>query len=374
MTDSITNLLVNKFKTNQLDNERIDLGLAYIDFNAPEPAKKAAIDAIIKNKYSYGDGFLELRQAVVRKMAIHSNVEIHKENIIATVGAANGIWLATKAVLKPRDEALFVTPTYTAIFNDIAFAGAKAIPCKTNRNHHLDLEEIEKKITSNTRMIAICNPNNPTGTVYTKNELEGLADIASRKKLYVFSDELYDRLTYDGRKHVSIIGLSGLEDLAIVVGGTSKIYGMSGFRIGYVIASKELIGKMWGINAPILIHPGAIDQIASAAALNECDKWVEQLKSHCERMRNLLCNSLDKIEKISCSRPEGTFFATPDISQICKNDVEASTLVGKYGVSVSPGSFFGEGFDNYIRIKFATPEENMKNAIERITAAFTEKC
>jgi aspartate/methionine/tyrosine aminotransferase len=122
MTDSITNLLVNKFKTNQLDNERIDLGLAYIDFNAPEPAKKAAIDAIIKNKYSYGDGFLELRQAVVRKMAIHSNVEIHKENIIATVGAANGIWLATKAVLKPRDEALFVTPTYTAIFNDIAFA------------------------------------------------------------------------------------------------------------------------------------------------------------------------------------------------------------------------------------------------------------
>jgi aspartate/methionine/tyrosine aminotransferase len=374
MTNSKTNLLINKSRIKQLDNERIDLGLAYIDFNAPELAKQAAIDAIVKNKYSYGDGSLELRQAVVRKMAMHFDVEIHEENVIATVGAANGIWLATKAVLKPGDEALFVTPTYTAIFNDIAFAGAKAIPCKTNKKYHLDLEEIEKKINTNTRMIAICNPNNPTGAVYTKSELEGLADIASRKKIYLFSDELYDRLTYDGRKHVSVIGLPGLEDLAIAVSGTSKIYGMSGFRIGYVVASKELIGKMWGINAPILIHPGAIDQIASAAALNECDKWVEQLKSHCEKMRNLLCDSLDKIEKISCSRPEGTFFATPNISQICKNDVEASKLVGKYGVSTSPGSFFGEKFDNYIRIKFATPEKNMKIAIERITAAFTEEC
>jgi aminotransferase len=359
-----------------LDDEGISLGLAEIDFDIPEPVKKAIIDAVLNGEYHYcpSEGLPDFLQAVVDRWKRFNNVDIKAENVLPTVGAMNGIWLTAQVCLEPRDEVLVITPIYTPILNHMASTGARVISCPArSKDFHIDLEKIEERVSERTKMIAICNPNNPAGAVYTKSELEGLADIARRRKIYIFSDEIYDTITYNGRKHVSIASLPGMEDLSITVNGFTKAYGLSGLRIGYVVASKEIIARMRTLNSGIIIHPDVIAQKAAAVAYNECDKWIEALRKHCERMRNILCDSLNKFKSISCPRPEGTFFAFPDVSNLFKDDVEASSwLEKKYKVRMSAGSMYGDGGKGHLRINFATTEEILQEALRRISEAIHE--
>jgi len=359
-----------------LDDEGISLGLAEIDFDIPEPVKRAIINAVLNGEYYYSpaEGLPDLIQVVVDRWKRFNNVDIKAENVLPTVGAMNGIWFASEVCLNPGDEVLIVTPIYGPILDHMASTGAKVIACPArSEDYHIDLEKIEGKISERTKMIAICNPNNPTGAVYTRSELEGLADIARRRKIYVFSDELYDTLTYDGRTHVSIASLPGMEDLTITVNGFTKTYGLSGLRIGYVVASREIIAKMRALNSKIIIHPDVIAQKAAAAAYNECDEWMEALKNHCERMRNMLCDTLNKFKSISCPRSEGTFFAFPNVSKLFKNDVEASSwLEKKYKVRTSAGSMYGEGGEGHLRLNFATTEEIIQEALRRLSEAISE--
>lgn len=387
MEDIKRNLLVStprkqlgmkqRWKYHGLGEDGISLGLAEIDFAAPEPVKKALIDAIMNDDYHYAplEGLPEFRQAVVDKMQRLHQVHIDAENVMPTVGVMNGIWLASRAILKPGDEALVLTPTYPPIFGNIATTGAKVVSVPPLREgYHPDLDEVVARISAQTRMIAICNPNNPTGAVYSKDELEALADIAKRRKIYIFSDELYDMLTFDGRRHVSLASLSGTEDLAITVSGFTKVHGMSGLRIGYVISDKEIIRKMRDLNHPILIHPNTLGQKAAVAALNDCDDWLSSFRSHCEKMRNILCDALDGLEGVSCPRPEGAFFAFPGISKICGDDKEAAlALEKKYRVRVAAGSGFGQGGEGHLRLNFATTLEIVQEAISRLSEAFVSR-
>ncbi|MFB0503546.1 MAG: pyridoxal phosphate-dependent aminotransferase [Candidatus Bathyarchaeia archaeon] len=354
----------------------ISLGLAEIDFDAPDLVEKAVIDAVINGEYHYADvkGLPEFLQAVVNRCEKYNHMNIEAENVLPTVGAMNGIWLTSRAVLKPEDEVIIASPIYGPIFGHMASAGARVIVCPARGDgYHLDLDDIEKRISKQTKMIVICNPNNPTGAVYTKSELEGLADVARRKKIYVFSDELYDTLTYDGRRHVSIASFSGMEDLTITVNGFSKTYGMSGLRIGYAVANKKIIDRMRKLNGPIVIQPGTIEQKAAAVALNECDEWMRCFRSHCEKMRNILCDALDRLENVSCPRPEGTFFAFPDLSKVFKNDREAASLLeGEYNIRTSSGSGYGKGGEGHLRLVFATTQEIIQEAALRISTAITK--
>ncbi|MEM3715861.1 MAG: pyridoxal phosphate-dependent aminotransferase [Candidatus Bathyarchaeia archaeon] len=364
------------WKYRGLDDEGISLGLAEIDFDIPEPVKRAIINAVLNGEYHYSpvEGLPDFLQAVVDRWRRFNKVDIKVENVLPIVGAMNGIWLASQVCLNSGDEVLIVTPIYGPILNHMASTGAKVISCPARGgDHHIDLEKIEGKISERTKMIAICNPNNPTGAVYTRSELEGLADIAKRRKIYVFSDELYDTLTYDGREHISIASLPGMEDLTITVNGFTKAYGLSGLRIGYIVAGKEIIAKMRTLNSKIIIHPDVIAQKAAAAAYNECDDWMEALRSHCERMRNILCDTLSRFKSVSCPRSEGTFFAFPDVSKLFKNDVEAALwLEKKYKVRTSAGSGFGEGGEGHLRLNFATTEEIMQEALRRLSEAISE--
>lgn len=354
----------------------ISLGLAEIDFNAPDPVEKAVIDAVINGEYHYIDvkGLPEFLQAVVHRCEKYNHMDIEVENVLPTVGAMNGIWLTSRAVLKPRDEVLIISPIYGPIFGHMASAGARVIACPARGDgYHLDPDDVEKRISKRTKMIVICNPNNPTGAVYKKSELERLADVARREKIYVFSDELYDTLTYDGRRHVSIASFSGMEDLTITVNGFSKTYGMSGLRIGYVVANKKIIHRMRKLNGPIVIQPGTIEQKAATVALNECDEWMRCFRSHCEKMRNILCDALDRLENVSCPRPEGTFFAFPDLSKVFENDREAaSVLERESNIRTSSGSGYGKGGEGHLRLVFATTQEIIQEAAMRISRAITE--
>lgn len=354
----------------------ISLGLAEIDFDAPDLVEKAVIDSVISGEYHYIDvkGLPEFLQAVVDRCKKFNHMDIEVENVLPTVGAMNGIWLTSRAILEPGDEAIITSPIYGPIFGHMASAGARVIVCPARGDgYHLDLDDIEKRISKRTKMIVMCNPNNPTGAVYTKSELEGLADVARRQEIYVFSDELYDTLTYDGRRHVSIASFPGMEDLTITVNGFSKAYGMSGLRIGYIVADKEVINRMRKLNGPIVIQPGTIEQKAAAVALDECDEWMRCLKSHCEKMRNILCDALDRLENVSCPRPEGTFFAFPDLSKVFENDREAaSVLERESNIRTSSGSGYGKGGEGHLRLVFATTQEIIQEAAMRVSRAINE--
>jgi len=362
------------WKYKGLGEDGISLGLAEIDFDVPEPVKKAMVDAVLKEEFHYTslEGLQEFLQAVVDRWERFNHVSIGTENVLPTVGAMNGIWLASRVLLKPRDEVIVVTPTYGPILRNFASSGARVIICPScSEDYHLDLEEIENKISKRTKMIAICNPNNPTGVVYTRNELEYLADLARKNKIYVFSDELYDLFTYDGRKHVSMFSLLGMDGLAIIVNGLTKAYGLSGLRIGYVVADKKIIDKMREINTLIIIHPNVLGQKAAAFALNECDEWMRCLISHCEKMRNLLCDALDRLEGVSCPRSEGTFFAFPNIYGIFNDDIEAARILEReYKLRVSAGSGYGKGGENHLRLNFATTEPIIRESIKRFKRFF----
>jgi aspartate/methionine/tyrosine aminotransferase len=358
-----------------LDKDVISLGLAESDFEMPKEVKEAMIGAILEGRYHYEmNGVAEFLEAARDKLLRFNGISVSEEEILPTVGAMNGIWLTYRILLKPGDHVIVVTPSYPPLIGRPKSFQAEVTEVKTKQDGHLDLAGIEKAVSSKTMMITICNPNNPMGTVYTRDELKQLAEIALKHDLYVFSDELYESLTYDGRKHVSIASLPGMHERTVTVFGFTKTHGMSGLRIGYVVAKKELIRKMRDENAGIVIHPGTVEQIGAAAALRKCDYYVDFLKNYLEKVRNRLVVKLNETPGIAVSPPEGAFFAFPNLSFLFENDKDAvEYLLEEARVLVSGGSGFGDGGAGHVRINFCSPLEVIEEAAERIRIALSKR-
>lgn len=358
-----------------LEKDTISLGLAESDFEMPKEVKEAMINAILEGRYHYEmDGVTEFIEAAKDKLLRFNNISASEREILPTVGVMNGIWLAYRILLKPGDHVIVITPNYPPLIERPRSFQAEVTEIKTRKDGHLDLVRIEKAVSSKTRMITICNPNNPTGTVYTRDELEQLAEIAMKHDLYVFSDELYENLTYDGRKHVSIASLSGMHERTVTVFGFTKTYGMSGLRIGYVVADEEIIKKMKDENTGIVIHPGTVEQIGAAAALRKCDYYVDFLRNYLEKVRNRLVTGLNECPGIVISPPEGTFFAFPDLSFLFEKDGDAvEYLLKEAKVLVFSGSGFGDGGAGHVRINFCSPLEIVDEATERIRNALSKR-
>jgi aspartate aminotransferase len=358
-----------------LEEGVISLGLAESDFEMPKEVKEAMISAILEGRYHYEmDGVVEFLEAAMDKLSRFNGISAGKEEILPTVGAMNRIWLAYRILLKPGDHVIVVTPSYPALIGRPKSLQAEVTEAKVRKDGHLDLAVIEKAVSSRTRMITICNPNNPTGTVYTKDELEQLAEIAIRHDLYVLSDELYENLTYDGRKHVSIASLPGMRERAITLFGFTKTYGMSGLRIGYVVAEREIIRKMKDENTGIVIHPGTVEQIGAAAALKKCDYYIDFLKNYLEKVRNRLVAMLSETPGVTISPPEGAFFAFPNLIPLFENDKDAvEYLLKEARVLVHGGSGFGEGGAGHVRINFCSPLEIIEEAANRIRSALIKR-
>jgi aspartate aminotransferase len=355
-----------------LDNDIISLGLAESDFEMPKEVKEAIINAINNGRYHYEfGGVVEFLDAAKDKLHRFNKIPVESDEILPTVGGMNGIWLAYRILLKPGERVIVVTPTYPPIIHSPkSTSQADTIEVRTKENGHIDTEAIKMAISDKTKMISICNPNNPTGAVYNREELEQLAEIAKRHELYVFSDELYENLTYDGREHVSIASLDGMLERTVTVFGFTKTYGMSGLRIGYVVASREVIERMKGENGGIVIHPGTLEQIGAAAALKKCDYYVEHLKEYLANVRNRLIRSLREVSEIKAPLPEGTFFAFPDLSALFEDDDKAVEYLRNVArVVVSGGSGYGNGGAGHIRINFCSPAKIIDEASERIRNA-----
>jgi len=358
-----------------LERDVISLGLAESDFEMPREVKEAMIDAIINGRYHYEmDGIAEFIEAAKDKLRRFNGIFVGENEILPTVGVMNAIWLTYKVLLKPGDHVIVVTPTYPPLIERPKSFQAEVTEVKLRADGHLDLARIEEAITNKTKLITICNPNNPTGTVYTKDELEHLAEIAIKHDLYIFSDELYENLTYDGRKHVSIASLPGMHERTVTAFGFTKIYGMSGLRIGYVVSNEKIIKLMKDENAGIVIHPGTIEQIGAAAVLKKCDYYIDFLRNYLEDVRNKLISELNKVPGVVAPLPEGSFFAFPDLSFLFEKDKDAvEYLLKEAKVLVYGGSGFGDGGAGHVRITFCSPLEIIEEAAFRIRNALAKR-
>jgi len=342
------------------------------DFTTPKHILEAAVEATKKGftHYTEIDGTLELRQAIAEKLKKDNGISADPQTeITVTSGSQEAMLIAALGFLNRGDEALILDPYYPACFEDTLLAEAVpvTVPLNERRNYGIELEALEKKITNRTKMIWLCNPSNPTGHVFSRQDLEIIAEVAQKHDLIVFVDEIYEKIVYDGARHVSIGSLPSMEDRTITVNGFSKAYAMTGWRIGYVTAGKKLSATLRKLHYYAVLCPNAISQKAAFAALIGPQDCVQEMVREYNRRRELVLNELEKIASLSYTKPKGAFYVFPNFSSYERSDeVMAANLLKEARVVTAPGSGFGRAGEGHLRISYSVSYEQVKEGMERI--------
>jgi aminotransferase len=342
------------------------------DFTTPNHILEAAVEATKKGftHYTQTDGTIELRQAIAEKLERENGIDADPQNeVTVTSGSQEAMLIAALGFLNSGDEALILDPYYPACFEDTMLTEAKpvTIPLNEKKNYEIEIEDLEKKITKKTRMIWLCNPSNPTGHVFSKRNLEVIAEIAQRHNLMVFADEIYEKIVYDGARHVSIGSLPNMEDRTITVNGFSKAYAMTGWRIGYIAAEKKLSAILRKLHYYSTLCPSAISQKAAFAALTGPQDCVQEMVSEYNRRRALVLREFGKIKSLFYTKPKGAFYVFPDFSSYVKSDnALASSLLLEARVVTAPGSGFGNAGKGHLRISYSTSYEQIREGMKRI--------
>jgi len=342
------------------------------NFITPKHIMVAAIEAMESGftHYTEINGTLELRQAIAEKLQKENGVDADPQTeVTVTSGSQEAMFIAALGFLNPGDEALILDPYYPAYFEDTLLAEAVPItvPLNEEKNYGIEMGVLERKITSKTKMIWMCNPSNPTGHVFSKRDFEIIAEVAQKHNLIVFVDEIYEKLVYDGARHISIGSLPGMEDRTITVNGFSKAYAMTGWRIGYVVAEKKLSATLRKLHYYTILCPNAISQKAALSALTGPQDCVKEMVTEYNRRRKLVINELNRIESLSCMIPKGAFYVFPNFSSFEKSDEAlALYLLEKAGVVTVPGSGFGKAGEGHLRISYSIPYEQVEEGMKRI--------
>jgi aminotransferase len=353
----------------------IPLTAADPDFkSAPEIAE--AIANYASDRYlCYGppEGLPAFRESVARSYQKKRDVPAEPERVIAVDSAAFGIFLICQTFLKTGDEAIVFDPVDFLFKYSVEACGAKAVPFPIPQGSEVDFEYLEGLITKRTRMICLCNPINPTGKVFTKEELQRLGDIAVKNDLIILSDEIWSDIVYKPHVYTSIAALEGeIRNRTVIVTGYSKSYGLAGLRIGSVIAMNDEHFKMLfeASRHQFTVHgANVLGQVAAMTALNKCERWLGDFVEHLQVVRDLCVSELNQMKGIKCLAPEGCYVAFADIKGTGLSAVAIQELLfEKAKVAVVPGSarWFGEGAEGYIRLSFATSEDILKDALMRI--------
>jgi len=342
------------------------------DFKTPEHIVEAATNAAEKGftHYTEVDGTLELRQAIAEKLEKDNGIDADPQTeITVTSGSQEAMLIAALGFLNPGDEALILDPYYPAYFEDTLLAEAKPVPVslEEKQNYKISAESLERKITRRTKMIWMCNPSNPTGHVFAKQDLEIIAEAAQRHDLTVFADEIYEKIVYDNAQQISIGSLPRMKDRTITVNGFSKAYAMTGWRIGYAAAGKKLSAILRKLHYYAVLCPNAISQKAALAALTGSQDCVHQMVTEYNTRRKLMLHELDKTRSVAYVRPNGAFYVFPNFSNFEKSDeVFASDLLKEAAVATAPGSGFGKAGEGHLRISYSISHEQLEEAMNRI--------
>lgn len=344
------------------------------DFNTPENIKKAGIKALEENytHYSPTQGILELRDAVANYISKTRDIKAIPEEVIITPGGKDVIFSTMLALLDEGDEAIYPNPGYPIYESAIKLAGAIPVPMPLieENDFAFDRSQFEKLITPRTKLIVINSPGNPTGGILSKEDLEFVADIVKKNDIYVLSDEIYSRIIYEG-EFQSIASIPGMKERTIILDGFSKTYAMTGWRLGYAVANKEVIEGLKKIAVNSFSCVATFVQIAGVEAFLGPQDDPERMKNEYFMRRNLIVQGLNEIPGIHAKTPRGAFYVFPNIKETGKKSKEiADYLLYEAGVCTLSGTAFGSYGEGYIRFSYATSQENIKEGLKRVREAF----
>lgn len=350
--------------------DAISLGVGEPDFDTPWAIRDEGIFTLEKGKtfYTSNAGLYDLRFEISKYIKNSIGIDYNpKEEIIVTVGGSEGIDIAVRALLNAGDEMIIPQPSFVCYEPICKLAGGipKIIELEEKDEFKLTVEKLEKVVTDKTKVLLLTFPNNPTGAIMTKEELEPIAEFCKKYDLYVISDEIYSELTY-GFNHTSIVEIDGMKDRTIIINGFSKSFAMTGWRLGYTLAPKFITEQMCKIHQYAIMCAPTNSQYAATTALRECMDDVYKMRSEYNRRRNYLLSRLREMG-FSCFEPLGAFYVFPSIKQFGLSSEEFATrLLKEQKVAVVPGGAFGEAGEGFIRISYAYSLDDLKIALDRI--------
>ena len=349
------------------------------DFNTPKNIIEAAIKAMDAGytKYTKTSGIVELRKAICKKLHQENNLNYSEEQIVVSTGAKQCLANTFLAILNKGDEVILQNPCWVSYTELIKLADGVPVivNCDENDGYKLSAKNIEKAVTSKTKAILLNSPHNPTGIVYNKNELEEIAQIAKKYNLIIISDEIYEKLIYDGEEHVSIASLSeDAYERTIVINGLSKTYAMTGWRVGYTASSAKLAKIMSSVQSHMTSNVCSISQYAALEALTGPQDSINMMKNAFEERRNFMMKKLEEIDEVSFIKPQGAFYIMVNITYFIGKSINgvkinnsiqfAKMLLEEEKVAVIPGAAFG--LENFIRLSYATSMEVIEEGLDRI--------
>lgn len=350
----------------------ISLGAGEPDFDTPKHIKEALVRALEEGfiYYTATPGIPELREAISEKLKKDNRIDYAPEETIVTPGAKQAIYEAVQALANPGDEILIPDPWWVSYVPMVQLAEGKPVFVETHESDGFQLKPgaVEEKISDKTRAIIINSPNNPTGSVLSKEGLKGIADICTDKDFFVISDEIYEPMTYDC-EHVSIGSFDGMKERTITVNGFSKAYSMTGWRLGYAAGPLEVIKAMTRIQAHSVSNTTSFVQKAGVAALNESQDCVKEMVGEFRRRRDVTVEMLNAIDGVTCNEPKGAFYAFANCKSYESDSFKLANHLLENGVAVIPGGAFGEQGEGFLRLSYATSMENIKEGINRIEKA-----
>ncbi len=355
--------------------DAISLGVGEPDFKTPYLIRDAAINSLIdgETQYTANRGLLELRSEIAYYLSSRYQISYQPENeILVTIGASEAIDLALRALVCEGDEVLVPDPSYVSYAPGVVFAGGVPVPVQTRQedDFRLKADILEKAVTDKTKLLILPYPNNPTGAIMEKEDLEAIAEVIVRHDLLVISDEIYSELVYDGHKHVSFASVRDMYDRTITINGFSKAFAMTGWRVGYACGSAEIISVMNKIHQYAIMCAPRQGQVAAGAALRlgreNGYESIEMMRESYDRRRRLMVNAFREMG-LECFEPYGAFYAFPSIR--CTGMTSAdfcSLLLQEKNVAAVPGNAFGESGEGNIRCCYATAIDKINIALERM--------
>ncbi len=354
----------------------IGLGAGEPDFDTPDNIKEAAIEAIKKGdtKYTAVDGTPALKKAIQNKFSRENGLSYELDQITVGTGGKQVLYNAFMATINKGDEVVIPAPYWVSYPDIILLAGGKPriVKCDEKDNFKLTPEKLNKAINKKTKWVILNSPSNPTGSAYSKKEIEDLSKILIKyKKVYILSDDIYEHITYDDFNFFTIAQIKSLKDRTLTMNGVSKSYSMTGWRIGYAAGPKEIIRAIAKIQSQSTSNPTSISQAAAVEALNGIQDFIQERANSFKERRDFVVGSLNKINGISCLKPQGAFYVFPSCKKLLGKKTKLKTdkdfvekLLEKSEVAVVQGSAFG--LDGYFRISYATSMEKLREAMKRI--------
>ena len=374
--------IAKKMKADGIDVVSLTAGEP--DFPTPAHIKRAAMQAIDENftKYTVNAGIVELRSAIADKLRRDNNIFVEPSHILVSNGAKHSIFNALQAICNKGDEVIIPAPYWVSYPEAVKLVDAVPVILKTTErtDFKITASQLQRAVTKKTKALILCSPSNPTGSVYTQQELEAIAEVVRKTGIYVIADEIYEKVIYDGARHFSLASIPTIKELVITINGVSKAFSMTGWRIGYMAAAKPIIDAADKVQSQVTSAPSSISQRAAAAAIAGPEDEVHAMTAEFKKRRDYMLGELSTMEGITCPTPLGAFYLFPNVSglygksfngkKIKSGDDVTQYLLEECRVVTVPGSGFGA--KNNLRLSYACSMEELKKAASRMRQGFLE--